>query len=110
MHMPEEDPDVFAMFIHWLAHDEVLEFRSQDYYPLVRTGADIYVRKLYKLFYLADKLGVKNELANKVMDGIQDIQLRYAKRPSTFDVNAIYANTRDRSKLRGKLSGAIHFF
>jgi len=110
MYMPEDDANVFAFFIHWLADDEIPDFKSQDYYPHIRPGADIYVRKLYKLFYLADKLGIKNELANKVMDRIQDIQLRFAKRPSAFDINAIYANTPEKSKLRGKFRELFSFY
>ena len=109
MYMPDDDADAFALFTHWLAHDELLEFRREDYHPHVRAGADIYVRKLYKLFYLADKLDYKNELANKIMDRIQDVQLRFSKRPSAFDINAIYANTGEKSKLRGKLVELFSF-
>ena len=99
--MPEDEADVFAMFIHWLTNGWIFDLKVQNY-PEVRKDVDIYVRKLYKLLYLADKLGVRNELANKVMDKIQDIQLRYRKRPSAIDINAICANTLDKSKLRSR--------
>jgi hypothetical protein len=84
MYLPEDDSETFDSFIDFIYRGTTPKFIKGEDLPL---------------FFLAEKFCI-NELANKMMDTIQDIQLEHERVPGRTMMKQIYNNTRDKSKLR----------
>jgi hypothetical protein len=98
MYLPEDDSEAFDSFIVFIYRDTLPKFVA-DKDPLIKEDVGWHaMEKLAPLFYLAEKYCMK-ELANKVMDAFQDLQLRHQTIPNVSLMTEIYNNTRDRSKL-----------
>ncbi|KAI9640785.1 hypothetical protein NHQ30_010625 [Ciborinia camelliae] len=61
--MPEDDPKVFELFVHWLYRGTIAEVKSRESEDIIT---------LFDLYIFAEKLCI-NELANKTMDALQNM-------------------------------------
>ncbi|PMD39649.1 hypothetical protein L207DRAFT_583511 [Hyaloscypha variabilis F] len=95
MYLVEEDTVAFDSFISYLYQDRLPQFSSTT----KCTANEFPEQKLYPLFFLAEKVCC-NELANKVMDAIQDFGLLNEVIPGNESTTMIYENTHEESKLR----------
>jgi hypothetical protein len=99
MYLPEDDIEAFDSFVNFIYRNTLPKF-VKDEDPPTEDAIDEYgCEKLAPLFYLAEKYCM-NELANKVMDAIQDHGLKYEVMPGEADMRTFYENTRHKSKLR----------
>ncbi|TGO68100.1 hypothetical protein BOTNAR_0030g00220 [Botryotinia narcissicola] len=90
MDMPEDDPEAFELFIHWLYRGEV------------RRAAKVTdIDQFLQLYIFAEKLCLK-ELANKTMDEIQSISgdLNEFPQCSLEQLDGVWRNTSSTSPLR----------
>jgi hypothetical protein len=95
IYFPEEDFATFESFITYLYQDRLPQF-----FPTQRADKHSFEhKKLYPLFFLAEKLCI-NELANRVMDAIQDFGFQLLLTPSRQNIIQVYNNTHQASKLR----------
>ena len=95
MYLPNEDINVFDTFITYLYQDRLPQFLST-------AGTDetyFEAEKLYPLFVLAERFCM-NDLANEVMDAIQDFGYQHNTIPGLSSISYIYKNTHETSKLR----------
>jgi hypothetical protein len=99
MYLPEEDNEAFDSLTDFIYRGTVPKFVVEKDPPTRNTLGAFTMRKLAPLFYLAEKYCM-NELTNKVMDAIQDHELKYEIMPGDDLMRNIYNNTRDKSKLR----------
>lgn len=95
MYLPDEDIDAFDSFITYLYQDRLPRFLS----TAGPDENDFEAEKLYPLFVPAEKFCM-NELANKVMDAIQDSGHQHETIPGPPSIGCIYKNTHETSKLR----------
>jgi BTB/POZ domain len=95
MYLAEEDIAAFDSFITYLYQDRLPQFSS----TMECTAENFEAQKLCPLFFLAEKVCC-NELANKVMDAIQDFGRLNELIPGNESTAMIYENTHEESKLR----------
>ncbi|THV48588.1 hypothetical protein BGAL_0239g00100 [Botrytis galanthina] len=90
MDMPEDNPEAFELFIHWLYRGEVRSATKL-------TDVDQFLQ----LYIFAEKLCL-NELANKTMDAIQAISDDLDESPqcSLEQLDGVWRNTSSESPLR----------
>ncbi|KAH6671064.1 hypothetical protein B0J14DRAFT_564749 [Halenospora varia] len=62
MHLPEEDPDAFSLFVDWIYRSNV---------PTSNDNARLHLRNLLGLYVLADKMSLST-LKDKVIDVVQE--------------------------------------
>jgi hypothetical protein len=95
MHLAEEGIEAFDSFITYLYKDRLPQFSS----TMQCTAENFDEHNLYTLFFLAEKVCC-DELANKVMDAIQDFELLNEVISGNENTTMIYGNTLGASKLR----------
>ncbi len=98
IHLVEEDPEMFDLLINYFYHDSLPAFPSEEFSD-DQDGCDEYVDYLWTLFYVAEKFCI-DELANRIMDGIQDIQDHFGVIPSASSIKRIYKFTHESSRSR----------
>jgi len=98
MYLPTEKPEVFDSMVNFIYRDTLSIFPSKEY-PNSNIGNWEYCEDMYLVFALAEKLCI-NELANKVMDKIQDLFFLKKMRFDYVSLRLIYSITQERSKLR----------
>jgi hypothetical protein len=99
MYLPEDHSETFDSFIDFIYRGTLPKFVIDENPPPDHAVSAFTIEKLAPLFYLAEKYCM-NELTNKVMDAIQDHELKYEVMPGEDLMREIYNNTRDKSKLR----------
>ncbi|PVH85712.1 hypothetical protein DL98DRAFT_605325 [Cadophora sp. DSE1049] len=99
MYLPEDDADDFDSMIICIYQDRLPSFESSIHPQSGDSGEEFTSRVLYGLFVLAEKLCM-NDLANRVMDKIQDLDFEYSRVPSAASILDIYNTTSLKSKLR----------
>jgi hypothetical protein len=99
MYLAEDNIKAFHSFVNFIYRNTLPQFVKDKDQPTQITAGFYTEHKLFSLFYLVEKYCM-NELANKVMDAIQDFQLEHDKVPSAKGIRRIYENTRHKSKLR----------
>ncbi|KAE9381259.1 hypothetical protein N431DRAFT_3095 [Stipitochalara longipes BDJ] len=95
MYLPDENTTAFDSFVTYLYQDRIPQYTAS---AEVLAG-NFERKKLYPLFILAEKYCM-NELANMVMDAIQDFAEKYRFTPSASNTRFVYNNTHESSKLR----------
>jgi len=95
MYLPAEDIGAFDSFITYLYQDRLPRFDNMGGLKSI----DFEAEKFYPLFFLAEKFCL-NELANRIMDAIQNYGFQHEKIPSCKDITEIYEYTHETSKLR----------
>ncbi|KAK0119330.1 hypothetical protein ONS95_008172 [Cadophora gregata] len=98
MYLPEDDADVFDLMVGYIYPDRIPSFSAAKYNQ-DDNGVSKFSHGLYTLFALAEKLCM-NDLANRLMDEIQDFQYEHSRVPSMTWFCDIYNMTSLRSKLR----------
>ncbi|KAF7929325.1 uncharacterized protein EAE98_005244 [Botrytis deweyae] len=90
MDMPEDDPEAFELFLHWLYRGEVRRATKL-------TDIDQFL----KLYVFSEKLCL-NEVANKTMDAIQEMNYDLYTLPkcSLEQLDGVWRNTSSTSPLR----------
>jgi hypothetical protein len=98
MYLPDDNAGIFDMFLNYIYKDCLSSFPSKKFADIVK-GVDRYTEEVSKLFYLAEKFCI-NDLANRVMDQVQDVHASRERIPGPDDVENVYKNTHETSKLR----------
>ncbi|PQE12675.1 BTB POZ domain-containing protein [Rutstroemia sp. NJR-2017a BBW] len=90
MHLPEEDPDAFGLFVEWIYQARLPSFHSLEDSKL-----------FYKLYMFAEKT-VQEELANATADILRGAKYHFiGTKELVFDIiEEVYEKTIDRSPLR----------
>jgi hypothetical protein len=91
-------PKVYPHFINWIYRDQLPPFVLREWYSDDNLFL-AYTKILLPLFQLAEKICL-NELANKVMDRIQDLHPKQQVMFCHRELKVVYENTRPKSKLR----------
>lgn len=99
MHLPEDTPSEFTNLVNYIYQDRLPPFPTDEYALDVKGSRGYTKDHLYPLFTFAEKLCI-NDLANRVMDNIQDIHLKYNRTLSSARILAIYRTTHENSKFR----------
>ncbi|ESZ89625.1 hypothetical protein SBOR_9992 [Sclerotinia borealis F-4128] len=86
--MPEDEPEVFEHFVHWLYRGTILKATKDEDFE-----------RLLDLYIFAEKLCI-NEFANKTIDAIQDMDLRPNPDITLERVRKMWRNTSTYSPLR----------
>lgn len=99
MHLPEDTPTEFTNLVNYIYQDRLPAFPTDEYTPDFKGSQGFTKYQLYPLFFFAEKLCI-NGLANRVIDTIQDIHLKYNRVLSSARILAIYRATHENSKFR----------
>ncbi|CZR61095.1 uncharacterized protein PAC_10991 [Phialocephala subalpina] len=99
MHLPEDTPVDFTNLVNYIYQDRLPSFPAEEYTPDFKGSQGFTRDHLYPLFLFAEKLCI-NDLANRVMDDIQDIHLKYNRVLSNARILTIYRTTHENSKFR----------
>ncbi|KAL3417904.1 hypothetical protein PVAG01_10914 [Phlyctema vagabunda] len=105
--LPDDTRGGFEVFLNWAYQGALPEFPNQ-YFPATLTGADRFVNVLIQAFFFAEKYCI-NDLQNRIMNTIQDMQNAWKRIPSNTEILSIYANTKSGSKLRQYCALVIAF-
>jgi desulfoferrodoxin (superoxide reductase-like protein) len=89
MHLPDEDPGSFSLFVDWVYRSTVPHCNTRDHFV-----------NLFKLYVFAEKM-YSNELANRTMDRIRFTEYHNPKARVTVPLTCyVYKNTPEDSPLR----------
>jgi hypothetical protein len=109
MELPKDTPDAFNCLISWLYWDKIPSVQK----PILPTDAEhcknFTKSVLYPGYILAEKLCL-DEMANEIINVIQDVQYQSQILPDAQDMKLIYENTPENSKLRLYCATAVAFF
>lgn len=99
MYLPDDDADTFDFMVAFIYQDR-LPASPPSTNPAASDKIEKFtLQRLYPLFGLAEKLCM-NELANRVMDKIQDVENELNHVPGYGSLRFAYRNTPAGSKLR----------
>jgi len=99
MYLPEDDANAFDSMIVYIYRDQLPVFPNTSYSQGCSGAQQFAFDILYRLFTFAEKICM-NDLANRVMDKIQDLGMEYWSAPTLPHVRSLYSLTGPGSKLR----------
>ena len=102
IYLPDDDFGAFEVLVNFNHSNRLPELPGPNPSTTVvdfETVNAFYNSVLFPSYFLAEKLCM-NELANRIMDMIQDVQLAQGHAPSVYNVETIYPNTHAERKLR----------
>ena len=99
MYLPEDGADTFDSMIVYIYQDQLPVFPNTTYSQDCSGAQQFALDVLYRLFAFAEKIRM-NDLANRVMDKIQDLGMEYWVAPTLPHIRSVYSLTGPGSKLR----------
>ncbi|KAG4424734.1 hypothetical protein IFR04_002082 [Cadophora malorum] len=98
IYLPEDDPTAFDALVVFIYQNSLPLFPSKQF-PANIEGCDCYADVLERIIFFADKLCI-NELANKSMDLMQDLEMEYSRLVNPERIANVYKRTGPKSKFR----------